>query len=120
MYQTEPRARVFRLLDATALGSQDTVNVLPSADADPGVAPAFEALSGAPKNESSPHELIGNAVHVASLSVPGWPFAMAAMCENATVPKFASGRTSHGLHSEGASAIHSADETSGSPPSGAS
>ena len=89
-----------------ASASQDTVNVLPSGDAEPGAAPAVDAFPGTPKNEWNlgfGTNWIGSAAHAGSVSVPGWAFATAASRENETDPKFASGRTRHAVpHSEGA------------------
>ena len=105
------------MASATASASHETVNVLPSVEEVPGVAPAFEASSGGPKNEwklECGTSWIGSEAHAVSVSVPGWAFATAAILVNATVPKFARGSTWQCVsHSDGASAIHSADETSG-------
>ena len=79
-----------------ASASQDTANVLPSGDAVPGVAPAFDASPGAPKNEwkfGFGTSWIGRAAQAGSVSVPGWAFATAAIRVKETDPKFASGST---------------------------
>ena len=85
-----------------------TPNEEPSGESGVGVAFVAPELGSA--------SVIAVGDHTGSEIVPAWPFAVAFATTNVTPPKFASGSTVHrpmGVQAAGASATHSADDTSG-------
>jgi len=102
-----------------ALATQLTVNALPSGETSVGDAPAVEdadALTSPKKRRARGTSWIGVGSHPGPVSVPPCLFPSAAIFENVTEPKFVSGTVRQKpatVHSDGASAIHSADVRSG-------
>jgi hypothetical protein len=95
-----------RVRDATRCHT--TLNKRPSAESAPGEAPA-------PPADVSGISWSGVASQAGSMIVPDTWFAVAAALLNVTLPKLVSGTTSQtpfGAQAVGASAIHSAEETS--------
>src|SRR2546421_7576769 len=102
------RAAVTTMRAPDATRCHETLNERPSAESAPGEAPE-------PPADASGISRSGVATQPGSVIVPDTWFAVAAALLNVTLPKFVSGTTSQtpfGVQAVGASAIHSADETS--------